>query len=277
MSLLIEDVPLGRFKSRSRRIAAGIEITYAFCRDFAFPPHVHEGLIIGVVTTGQEKLCYRGEKIASGKGVVYVSSPDVVHGGESVDHSIWSYCTLSITPDAAIWDFNACLKAQIFGRGGVLGDNPATKKVGALLEDIILNCEQLSAEIAICEIYSILSKMSLTERSYAPRKKENKRLKSVRNYIDSHYRDDLSLLDLAHIAKCSPQYLIAIFDRYFGATPYAYLIARRISVARRKLIQGEALSSIATHCGFYDQSHLNRHFVRIFGQSPAAYAKSVAA
>jgi transcriptional regulator GlxA family with amidase domain len=52
-----------------------------------------------------------------------------------------------------------------------------------------------------------------------------------------------------------------------------YLTGRRIDRARRLLLAGERPVDVAAEVGFYDQAHLNRHFTRHLGISPARYAK----
>ncbi|MBD1869496.1 helix-turn-helix domain-containing protein [Leptolyngbya sp. FACHB-541] len=45
--------------------------------------------------------------------------------------------------------------------------------------------------------------------------------------------------------------------------------------AKQSLRTATPLCEIATDHGFYDQSHLNRHFKRVFGVTPGQYRESV--
>ena len=47
-----------------------------------------------------------------------------------------------------------------------------------------------------------------------------------------------------------------------------------ILIARRLLERGERPADAAALAGFTDQSHLNRHFTRRVGLTPAQYARS---
>jgi AraC-like DNA-binding protein len=55
-------------------------------------------------------------------------------------------------------------------------------------------------------------------------------------------------------------------------SPHQYLISRRVDTARRLILTGQPLRTVAADSGFHDQPHLNRHFKRILGVSPGRYA-----
>lgn len=65
------------------------------------------------------------------------------------------------------------------------------------------------------------------------------------------------------------------FLRRTGMPPHAYRLVCRLNDARRRLRAGEAIADIAADLGFADQSHLGRHFRRVFGTSPRAYRDGV--
>jgi methylphosphotriester-DNA--protein-cysteine methyltransferase len=57
-----------------------------------------------------------------------------------------------------------------------------------------------------------------------------------------------------------------------GLPPHALLTAHRIRRARRLIEPGEPIAAVATATGFADQSHLDRHFQRGLGMTPASTA-----
>jgi AraC-like DNA-binding protein len=86
--------------------------------------------------------------------------------------------------------------------------------------------------------------------------------------------DPAALLTLATLAKeagLSRYQLIRGFARELGLTPHAYILQRRIALARRLIRSGHDLAEVALTSGFCDQSHLNRCFVRHFGVTPGRY------
>lgn len=71
------------------------------------------------------------------------------------------------------------------------------------------------------------------------------------------------------------QQLIRSFRVAFGFTPHRYLTLLRLGQARQLLRYGHDCGEVAHAVGFYDQSQMNRHFIRHYGVTPGRYARSV--
>jgi AraC-like DNA-binding protein len=61
-----------------------------------------------------------------------------------------------------------------------------------------------------------------------------------------------------------------VFAAAYGLSPHAYQNQLRIAQVRRRLKAGLPLSAIET--GFFDQSHIIRHFRDSLGVTPGEYA-----
>ena len=93
----------------------------------------------------------------------------------------------------------------------------------------------------------------------------------IREYIDSHLSENISLDRMAEMAGLSVFHFARAFRRSFGTPPHSYQLRRRIEHAHHLLRQTElALSEIALSTGFSDQSHFARHFRRLTGMTPSA-------
>lgn len=92
---------------------------------------------------------------------------------------------------------------------------------------------------------------------------------------DAFAPEEQSIARLAQKAGLSREAFTRKFTRRFGISPHAHSVVARLNDARRQLRSGAALADIAVACGFFDQSHLARHFFRVFGTTPGAYQKSV--
>jgi AraC-like DNA-binding protein len=99
-------------------------------------------------------------------------------------------------------------------------------------------------------------------------------IRRARERIDADPSARLSLTDLAGEVGLSRYQLLRGFARELGLTPHAYILQKRIALARRLIRGGRALAEAAAIAGFYDQSHLTRCFVRQFGVTPSRYASS---
>jgi AraC-like DNA-binding protein len=64
------------------------------------------------------------------------------------------------------------------------------------------------------------------------------------------------------------------FKRHFGLPPHNYQIHLRVERAQNGLRSGLSPARVAVDCGFFDQSHLTRHFKRVLGTTPAQYARA---
>ena len=63
------------------------------------------------------------------------------------------------------------------------------------------------------------------------------------------------------------------FRALYGTSPYRYVTQRRLELCRRLLRSGFTLADASLAAGFFDQSHMTRHFVQCFGLSPARWLK----
>jgi AraC-like DNA-binding protein len=97
----------------------------------------------------------------------------------------------------------------------------------------------------------------------------------ARDFLHAHFRDDVSLPDLARIAEVGRHHLTRSFTRAFGIAPHRYLTQLRLAEARRALGAGRAIAAVAASVGFADQSHLNRRFKRAFGITPRQFQRAV--
>jgi AraC-like DNA-binding protein len=71
----------------------------------------------------------------------------------------------------------------------------------------------------------------------------------------------------------STAHLVRSFTRTYSIAPHQYLLGRRLDMARRRLLAGEAPVDVAAATGFYDQSHLMRHFKRLLAVTPGRYQR----
>ncbi|CAG9218869.1 AraC family transcriptional regulator [Burkholderia gladioli] len=86
--------------------------------------------------------------------------------------------------------------------------------------------------------------------------------------IDASFAQPLSLDTLAAVSGLSVSRFTARFRNEVGLSPHRYLCLVRVRRAQDLLCDGLAPSLVATEVGFFDQSHLCRHFRRVLGVTP---------
>jgi AraC-like DNA-binding protein len=107
-----------------------------------------------------------------------------------------------------------------------------------------------------------------------PRPRREPRLaRRLRELLDEHTAEGVRLDEAAELLQAHPVHLIRTFRREYGLPPHRYLTGRRVEHARRLLLAGIPPADVATAAGFYDQSHLCRHFKQLVGVSPAYFAR----
>jgi AraC-like DNA-binding protein len=87
---------------------------------------------------------------------------------------------------------------------------------------------------------------------------------------------NVTLDELALAAGVSRHRLSRLFRTAYGMPPHRFQLAHRLRVARRMLERGVDVAEVAQATGFFDQSHLHRHFRRTLGMTPARYARLTA-
>jgi AraC family transcriptional regulator len=88
-------------------------------------------------------------------------------------------------------------------------------------------------------------------------------------YIQDQLDADLTVSGIAQAVGISPDHFSRLFKQSTGQTPYRYVVEARARKAKELLTTGKfTISEAAFHVGFVDQSHLTRHFKRIFGLPP---------
>ena len=99
---------------------------------------------------------------------------------------------------------------------------------------------------------------------------------SVYDYIDQHLCEELTLKELAAIARMSPNYFSHVFKQLNGITLWDYIIAKRIEKAARLLRKGDphlTILEIALQCGFNNTVNFNKAFKKQKGITPSELRK----
>jgi len=99
-------------------------------------------------------------------------------------------------------------------------------------------------------------------------------LMPVINYIDNHYSEDFPLTLLADKAGVTPQHLCRVFKETMNVRPGEYLVRRRLTEAKRLLLQTSMpISAIGVRVGFSDPSYFSAVFRKYECISPCEYRK----
>lgn len=245
----------------------------------AFPRHTHDQYGIGVVDSGGHASWSGRGQVEAGPGSFICLNPGEVHDGRAVGHRSRSWRILYFDPllmaetradilEGRQESFTFC--APVFADPGLQRTfDAAFAYTAAVSPDDRIGCET-----AILHLVARLGAHSTARRGNE--KEPTACIRRARDRIDADPAARVTLLELASEAGLGRCQLLRAFARELGLTPHAYVLQRRIALARRLIRAGEVLADVAVVAGFCDQSHLTRCFVRQFGVTPGRYAAHTA-
>lgn len=262
-----------RFKMH-RCFMAGVEAVEAES-GHSFPRHTHEQFGIGVISHGAQKSASGRGPVEAGAGDVITVNPGEVHDGIPIGNAGRSWHMLYLDPDLAddaIGDisegrtrvFEFCLP--------VIND----QRPAALFRSLFHAMTENGNGADLRRQEALLTLLAQAQGEMAHRPALPAPISAARDLIDSDPVAPITLWDLARESGQSRFQLLRGFAKATGMTPHAYLMQRRVHLARRLIAKRTALAQAAAASGFADQSHMTRLFVRTYGITPGAYAAAVA-
>ncbi len=226
-----------------------------------FPRHTHEQFGIGVIYRGAQKSHSGRGMVEAGSGDTITVNPGEVHDGAPIGDAGRAWRMLY---------FNPALIAE------------ATRDISEGKTRIYEFCRPVISDAGVSnrfqKLFSIVTRGN--ERKTAIQREELL-LMLLPNVMREHGRPDeeqsapKAIFNAKSPSGLSRFQVLRGFVRATGLTPHAYIVQRRINIARRLIAHGAPLAEAAVASGFADQSHMTRIFVRKYGISPRAYADAV--
>jgi transcriptional regulator GlxA family with amidase domain len=157
----------------------------------------------------------------------------------------------------------------------VVRASPFSEELLATIGDLRDHRSHDASAVASGFIASCITQFREPMREAASNELTKAGLARARDVLHTRYREPVTLLDLVVASgSTSKQRLIRSFRREFGLTPHHYLTLLRLSRARDLMRHGQDCGEVAHAVGFYDQSQMNRHFMKHVGITPGVYAKA---
>lgn len=251
----------------------GLELLRGSNITHEYPPHVHEEYCVLLMLKGAESTICRGVSQIAFPGNLGFMNPDEVHASSSVGAE---YRIIRIRPDLFCRIVFEAAGRDIgtphFDR--LVVDDARTFR---LLLDLHLKLEQNMSSLEqesefVSAIATLVRRQLANYPAEQPARKEPRHIKKIRDYLKSHYAENVTLSQLTSITNLSPFYLLRVFHHRVGFPPHEYQTQVRIAHARKLLLEGKPISHVAQETGFCDQSHLSRNFKRIVGMTPGQFS-----
>ena len=100
------------------------------------------------------------------------------------------------------------------------------------------------------------------------------RAKQMMAFLQTHFREKLTLDQVAEAANVSRNTCLTCFRRVLGLSPMEYLLSYRLSQAAHLLLTSDLpVARVAEACGLGDASYFGKCFRRKTGLSPSQYRR----
>jgi AraC-like DNA-binding protein len=253
-----------------------IEFLHATFVRHSFPKHTHETFAIGVIENGVQATYYKGSTHIATPGDVCLVNPGEVHTGFSPHESGWTYRVFY--PGAPLLQKVA---GEVSGHerepphfpSPVIRDHDLSSRMLFFLkavEDSEVSLERESLLLSV--LVQMIRRHADTSDGKPPGRQRGERaVKTVLQYLDAHFTDNVTLSELSNVANVSEFHLLRLFRATVGLPPHAYLIQKRIDYARSLLSRRLPIVQAGLETGFVDQSHFTRWFKKIVGITPGQY------
>jgi AraC-like DNA-binding protein len=252
----------------------GVELLHASFVTHRYAPHLHPSWTIALVDHGAATFQLDGVRHTAPEGTVFLVPPHAVHTGEPATPEGYRYRVLYLDlmarphPGAELlasrptWEVpvvlrHAKLAASLSRLHRSIGLTGRALEQGETLTWVTRELTRLAAQVPVPP---------------SPRRSSQLAVARAISYIHENWRADFDLDHLAREARVSPSHLVRIFNQRVGMPPSAYRRNLRVLAAQRLFRLGWPLVEVALECGFYDQSHLNRHFKSATGVTPRQFA-----
>jgi len=159
--------------------------------------------------------------------------------------------------------------------------------VHAIIEELMhafhsastIDCRELETVACLGRLFAWLLKngryLSIPEQEFSGRHRIDQ-VKSVLEYIETHYNSSISLEDLARIAGMNPKYFCRVFRSLTHHSPMDYVNFYRIEQAAYLLDNSDlTITTVGTECGFWESSYFTKVFKKYKGLTPQQYRRAV--
>ena len=243
--------------------------------DWHSVPHTHNHLELFYIVGGKGQFLIQDQLYPVNANNLVVINPNASHTEVSLNAQPLEYIVLGIegielqTSDTSNGQFSILDQFESVEISGCLRNilrETELKNTGyedicqAYMEILIIRLMRNTALAIPSEVHSVST---------------NRQCAAVRRYIDLHFKEPLTLDQLAEEGHMNKYYLSHAFKREYGVSPINYMISRRIEESKYLLAETDlSMSQIAQLLGFSSLSYFSQVFRRTQSVTPMEYRQS---
>ena len=243
--------------------------------DWHSVPHTHNHMELFYIVGGRGQFLIQDQLYPVNANNLVIINPNVPHTEVSLNAQPLEYIVLGIE------GVELASSEQSNGRFSML-DHFESVEISGCLRNILREMELKSTGYEdVCQAYMeilIIRLMRSTALSVPAQPQQisaNRQCAAVKRYIDQHFKETLTLDQLAEEAHMNKFYLSHAFKQEFGVSPINYLISCRIEESKYLLAETDlSISQIAQLLNFSSPSYFSQVFRRTQGVSPVEFRQS---
>ena len=245
--------------------------------DWHSVPHTHNYMELFYITGGKGQFLIHDQTYPVDTNDLVMVNPNVPHTETGVNSKPLEYIVLGISGVEleSTGSFN--------GQFCIL-DYIVNKELTACIHNILREMELKNPGFEeVCQAYveiliiRLMRNIAISAGENTRGISANPQCASVKRYMDLHFKEPLTLEQLAAEAHINKYYLAHAFKKEYGVSPINYLISRRIEESKHLLSETDlTMSQIARILGFSSPSYFSQVFRKTQGTSPLDYRRNPA-
>ena len=261
--------PEGAQRSRPR-------LRYVSCahysKDWTSQLHSHTCAELFFITGGHGDFLIREERFPVAVSDLVVVNAGIPHTETSQNGSPMEYVVLGVEGLEAVAGVNGYSLLHLFAEDAV---SSCLRTLTQETREPRAGCDEICQRLLEVILLRLRRRDDFTLSDTAAASPGSSReCGLVRRYIDNHFKENLTLDQLAEMLHINKYHLSHTFRREFGTSPINYLISRRVAESRFLLRETDhTLSLISRMLGFSSLSYFSQCFRRMEGISPMEYRK----
>ncbi len=243
--------------------------------DWHSVPHTHNYTELFYIIGGKGQFLIEDQVFPVDVNNLVIINPNILHTEASLNAQPLEYIVLGIDGIELANNVNSNGKFCIL-------DHFGSVEISGCLRNILRETELKNTGYEdVCQAYMeiLIIRLMRTTALAVPTEPQtistNRQCTAVRRYIDLHFKEALTLEQLAEEGHMNKYYLSHAFKREYGVSPINYMISKRIEESKYLLAETDlSLSQIAQMLGFSSLSYFSQVFHRTQKMSPKEYRHS---
>ena len=244
--------------------------------DWHSVPHTHNHTELFYIVGGKGQFQIQDQLYPVNVNNLVIINPNVTHTEVSLNAQPLEYIVLGIEGVELATSENSN------GQFCIL-DHYESSEISSCLRNILREMELKNTGFEdICQAYMEILIIRLMRNTALAVPSEpqiisgNRQCAAVKRHIDLHFKEALTLEQLAEEAHMNKFYLSHAFKREYGVSPINYMISLRIEESKYLLAETDlSMSQIAQLLGFSSLSYFSQVFRRSQNASPKEYRQRV--